>query len=117
MKTSRRLFLSGASALTAAMVAGAASAQDVISDILKASGRGNWDDTFDARASETGKVASNLPIFSPQTVMFTEQAIGLYQNIASQGGWPQLKRVLARIVSPQPPLPLEQWSQRTVAAP
>jgi inner membrane protein len=35
----------------------------------------------------------------------------------SQGGWPQLKLVLARIVSAEPPLPLEQWSQRTVAAP
>jgi len=58
MRTSRRFFLSGASALAVAMVANAASAQDVIDDILKSSGRGNWDDQFDARASEGGKVAS-----------------------------------------------------------
>ncbi|MES0137167.1 L,D-transpeptidase family protein [Mesorhizobium sp. M0016] len=87
MRTSRRLFLSGASALAVAMVANAASAQDVIDDILKSSGRGNWDDQFDARASEGGKVASTLPIFSLQTVAFTEQAVAQYQNIVAQGGW------------------------------
>ncbi|MER8657520.1 L,D-transpeptidase family protein [Mesorhizobium sp. M0847] len=87
MRTSRRLFLSGASALAVAMVGNAASAQDVIDDILKSSGRGNWDDQFDARASEGGKVASTLPIFSLQTVAFTEQAVAQYQNIVAQGGW------------------------------
>ncbi|MDX8515083.1 L,D-transpeptidase family protein [Mesorhizobium captivum] len=90
MRTSRRFFLTGASALAAAVVAGHASAQDVIGDILKSSGRGNWDDQFDARASQTGKVASTLPIFSLQTVAFTEQAVAQYQNIAGQGGWEQV---------------------------
>ncbi|MER8729024.1 L,D-transpeptidase family protein [Mesorhizobium sp. M1227] len=90
MRTSRRFFLSGASALAAAMVAGRASAQDVIGDILKSSARGNWDDQFDAHASEGGKVASTLPIFSLQTVSFTEQAIMQYQNIVAQGGWEQV---------------------------
>jgi murein L,D-transpeptidase YcbB/YkuD len=88
MITSRRFFLSGATALAAAMAAGSARAQDVIGDILKASG--NWDDTFDARASDGGKVASTLPIFSPQTISYTEQAITQYQGIAAQGGWPQV---------------------------
>ncbi|ESY47461.1 L,D-transpeptidase family protein [Mesorhizobium sp. RSR380A] len=87
MRTSRRFFLSGASALAVAMVANAASAQDVIDDILKSSNRGNWDDQFDARASKGGKVASTLPIFSLQTVAFTEQAVAQYQNIVAQGGW------------------------------
>ncbi|TIT76197.1 MAG: murein L,D-transpeptidase, partial [Mesorhizobium sp.] len=90
MRTSRRFFLSGASALAAAMVANSASAQDVIGDILKSSARGNWDDQFDARASEGGKVASTLPIFSLQTVAFTEQAVAQYQTIAGQGGWEQV---------------------------
>ncbi len=101
MKTSRRFFLSGASALAATLVAGGASAQDVIGDILKASG--NWDDTFDARVSENGRVASTLPIFSPQTTSFTEQAIGLYQNIVSQGGWTQVpatKKLKLGVVDP-----------------
>ncbi|MBM2714890.1 L,D-transpeptidase family protein [Mesorhizobium caraganae] len=87
MRTSRRFFLSGASALAVAMVGNVASAQDVIDDILKSSARGNWDDQFDARASEGGKVASTLPIFSLQTVAFTEQAVAQYQNIVAQGGW------------------------------
>ncbi|WP_192253239.1 L,D-transpeptidase family protein [Mesorhizobium caraganae] len=90
MRTSRRFFLSGASALAVAMVANAASAQDVIDDILKSSARGNWDDQFDARASEGGKVASTLPIFSLQTVAFTEQAVAQYQNIVAQGGWQEV---------------------------
>ncbi|RWM26851.1 L,D-transpeptidase family protein [Mesorhizobium sp.] len=90
MRTSRRFFLTGASALAAAVVAGHASAQDVIGDILKSSARGNWDDQFDARASQTGKVASTLPIFSLQTVAFTEQAVAQYQNIVGQGGWEQV---------------------------
>ncbi len=88
LKTSRRFFLSGAGALTAAAFAGSASAQDVIMDILQSERRGNWDDTFDARASQGGKVASNLPIFSPHTVTYIEQAIGQYSGIVAQGGWP-----------------------------
>ena len=88
MTTSRRLFLSGATALAASLVAGRAAAQDVLGDIIKVAG--NWDDTFDARAGQSTKVASTLPIFSPQTVSYTEQAIAQYQNIVSQGGWPRV---------------------------
>ena len=103
MITSRRFFLSGASALAATLVAGKVSAQDVIDDILKSSSRG-WDDTFDARVSSSGgKVASNLPIFSPQTISYTEQAIGQYQNLAAQGGWgrvPDTKKLQLGVVDP-----------------
>ncbi len=89
IKTSRRLFLSGAGALAAAALSGAASAQDVIGDVLKSSARGNWDDAFDASAGQPGdKVASNLPIFSPQTVTYIERALAQYSNIVAQGGWP-----------------------------
>ncbi|MGN6536443.1 MAG: L,D-transpeptidase family protein [Mesorhizobium sp.] len=85
MMTSRRFFLSGATALAAAAFSGGARAQDVIGDILKSTG--SWDDTFDARVSNNGKVASTLPIFSPQTISYTEQAIELYRGITAQGGW------------------------------
>lgn len=90
MSTTRRSFLATAGALATSALAGPAFAQDVINDILGSSRRGNWDDTFDARASEGGKVASNLPIFSPQTVSYLETAIGQYQNIVAQGGWPMV---------------------------
>lgn len=102
MITSRRLFLSGASVLAASLVAGGARAQNVIDDILKSSG-GGWDDTFDARVSTGAKVASTLPIFSPQTLAFTEQAIAQYQGIVGQGGWgsvPDTKKLKLGVVDP-----------------
>jgi murein L,D-transpeptidase YcbB/YkuD len=102
MNTSRRLFLSGAAALAATAIAGPARAQDVIGDILK-SAAGNWDDTFDARVSQGGKVASNLPIFSPQTIAYTEQAIEQYRGIVAQGGWPEVpatKKLKLGVVDP-----------------
>ncbi|MCX7305269.1 MAG: L,D-transpeptidase family protein [Hyphomicrobiales bacterium] len=88
MKASRRFFLSGAAMLAAAALSSRASAQDVIGEILKSDKRGNWDDEFDARAGQGDKVASNLPIFSPQTVTYVEQAINQYSAIVAQGGWP-----------------------------
>ncbi|PWK67471.1 L,D-transpeptidase family protein [Aminobacter sp. AP02] len=90
MKTSRRFFLSGAGAVAVAAISGAASAQDVIGEVLGSSRRGNWDDQFDARVSQGDKVVSTLPIFSPQTVGFVQQAMGQYQNIVAQGGWPEV---------------------------
>ena len=83
MDNSRRLFLVGASLLALDLVAGAALAQDAgggqpdaVGAILKSQGRGNWSDDFDAQASENGqKVASKLPIFSPETVFYIETAI------------------------------------------
>ncbi|SFK32617.1 Murein L,D-transpeptidase YcbB/YkuD [Mesorhizobium albiziae] len=104
MKTNRRLFITGASAIAAAAAfSGAASAQDVIGDILNSPSRGNWDDTFDARAAEGGKVASNLPIFSLHTVGYVEQAIAQYSNIVAQGGWqpvPDTKKLKLGVVDP-----------------
>jgi murein L,D-transpeptidase YcbB/YkuD len=102
MITSRRFFLSGATALAATMAAGGARAQDVISDILKSSA-GDWGDTFDARASDGGKVASTLPIFSPETISYTEMAIGQYRNLVAQGGWPMVpatKKLELGVVDP-----------------
>ena len=89
MKTSRRTFLTTAGAFAASTIAGGAFAQDIIQDILNSSRRGVWDDQFDARASSSSaRVRTNLPIFSQQTVSYTEQAIGQYSSLAAQGGWP-----------------------------
>lgn len=101
---SRRFFLSAAGALAAATaLTGVASAQDVIGEILSAPRRGNWDDQFDARATKNDKVASNLPIFSPQTVSYIEQAVMQYSNIVAQGGWPMVpatKKLQLGVVDP-----------------
>ena len=98
MNTSRRIFLTGASVIAVNLLAKAAFAQDVtqtdtvspdvIGDILKSNRRGNWSDDFDAQASQGDKVASKLPIFSPQTVTYVEQAIAQHSQIVAQGGWP-----------------------------
>jgi inner membrane protein len=56
-------------------------------------------------------------------VMARRDALGYWRAVqpsrwpASRGGWPELKQVLVRVFTAQPPLPLEQWMQRTVAAP
>lgn len=100
---SRRLFLSGVAALAAVAVPGIASAQDVIGDLLNSNARGNWDDEFDARATDGDKVQSTLPIFSPQTVTYIEQAIAQYSNIVAQGGWPTVpadKKLKLGVVDP-----------------
>ncbi|MEZ5781194.1 MAG: L,D-transpeptidase family protein [Rhizobiaceae bacterium] len=90
MKISRRGLLASAGAFAATAASGSAYAQDVIGDLLSSPRRGAWDDQFDSRASEVGKVSSTLPIFSPQTVTYLEQAIAQYQQIVSQGGWPMV---------------------------
>ncbi len=103
MKTTRRLFITGASALAGSILAGAASAQDVIGDILSSPRRGNWDDQFDARASVGDKVTSTLPITSLQTVAYVEQAIAQYSGIVAQGGWPTVpatKKLKLGVVDP-----------------
>jgi len=90
MNTTRRSFLTAASALAVSAIAGGAKAQNVVDEILQSSRRGNWDDTFDARASDGGKVASTQPIFSPRTIGYVQQSIIDYQNIVAQGGWPEV---------------------------
>ncbi|MBX3569649.1 MAG: L,D-transpeptidase family protein [Rhizobiaceae bacterium] len=102
MKSSRRSFLSGSAALAAALVAGKASAQDAVTDILNSSRRGNWDDQFDA-VSQAGDVQSRLPIFSPQTISYVQQAIGRYQGIVTAGGWPDVpatKKLQLGVIDP-----------------
>ncbi|PHP66897.1 murein L,D-transpeptidase [Zhengella mangrovi] len=88
MATSRRFFLAGAGAATLSAFGGSARAEDLIRAIIDSPRRGNWDTEFDARASQDGRVASNLPVFNPETVTYVERAIEQYRNIVSQGGWP-----------------------------
>src|SRR5690606_21107663 len=91
MKTSRRIFLTGAGALAAAALSRTAHAQSAIDEILASTQRGAWDDQFDARASEqAGRVVSTSPIFSPETVMHIERTLGQYSDIVARGGWPMV---------------------------
>jgi L,D-transpeptidase YcbB len=90
---SRRAFLRSAATFGAVAVAGAASAQDALNEIINSPRRGSWDDQFDAKgASRTATtVVSNTPVFGPETIAHVQQAIFDYQNIVSQGGWPSVQ--------------------------
>ncbi|MEP7455100.1 L,D-transpeptidase family protein [Phyllobacterium sp. SB3] len=87
----RRAFLTGVATAGMAAVASSAFAQQSdIGDILSAPKRGNWDDQFDARSTNRGKVASFQPIASRETVSFIENAINTYSQIVGNGGWPSV---------------------------
>jgi L,D-transpeptidase YcbB len=91
MKMDRRLFIAGLGSAFAAGLPVGGHAQTVIQDVLTSKKRGNWDDQFDAQASQKKtKVGSTLPIFSPQTATNIEAEMFEYQNIVAQGGWPQV---------------------------
>lgn len=84
----RRGFLAGAAVAGLASLARPALAAAPIDEIITSPDRGNWSDQFDARASEGGKVATNLPILSTATVSYVSLAINSYQQIVANGGWP-----------------------------
>ncbi len=103
MKTNRRIFLTAASAAALSAVAGGASAQNLIDQVIRSPRRGAWNDQFDARVSRGGRVSSNQPIFSQETVFYVQQAIMEYQNIVAQGGWPRVpdtKKLQLGVVDP-----------------
>lgn len=86
----RRALLKGAVATSViAGLTAPAIAQSTIEDIIRAPGRGNWDDQFDAQASRTvSQTVANFPIISEQTIRNLEIALVQYQSIVSNGGWP-----------------------------
>src|SRR6218665_3573788 len=86
---SRRAVLRSALSAGAAALAAPALAQSAMDDIINAPRRGNWDDQFDAKVSRaTVNVTTNTPILNPQAPASIQQAIGQYQSIVANGGWP-----------------------------
>lgn len=89
-RIARRAILKGAAAT--GLIAGLTApsfAQSTIEQIIRAPGRGNWDDQFDAQASRTvSETVGNFPIISVQTLRNLEIAQIGYQNIVANGGWP-----------------------------
>lgn len=62
-----------------------------LDELINAPRRGNWDDQFDAKASSgAANVISNVPMLSPNNKINILQAIGEYQAIVANGGWPQV---------------------------
>lgn len=84
------------------MFAGAASAQNVIDQIIN-SRRSAWGDQFDAKVSTGGNVVSTKPILSLETVSYVEQAIADYSGIVARGGWPMVpanKKLQLGVIDP-----------------
>lgn len=93
-RVDRRSFLRGAAtaglSVAASAMVSAAYAQQVLTDVISAPRRGNWDDQFDARATGGQRVATNQPVLSQQTVANLQNAIAQYTDIAGRGGWPNV---------------------------
>jgi murein L,D-transpeptidase YcbB/YkuD len=85
----RTLLKSVATGGVIAGLTGTSLAQTTIEDIIKAPGRGNWDDQFDAQASRTvSETVANFPIMSEQTIRNLEIALTQYSDVVASGGWP-----------------------------
>ena len=96
LNSSRRAFLTSVGAVAAASFAGAAFAQsqdpdrrDSIVAEPRQLGR-PVRRAGERQGGERQRSPPPRPIFSPETIGNTEQAIGQYQGIVSQGGWPQV---------------------------
>jgi murein L,D-transpeptidase YcbB/YkuD len=99
--TGRRAFLTGAAAVSALTASAPAHAQGLLDGLLSSPRRGKWDDQFNAQSSKA-RVSSTLPIFSPETVVYLEQAIDQYRQIVSAGGWPNVPPTKMRLGSVDP---------------
>jgi L,D-transpeptidase YcbB len=109
MKNSRRNFLTGLGAASAAAIATGAHAQSFIDDILNAPNRGGWNDQFDAQVSAptqggmSAEVASTRPIFAEDTRFYLENAISSHSELVARGGWNQVpagKRLALGVTDP-----------------
>ncbi len=89
---SRRTLLRSAVSAGAAALAAPALAQSALDELINAPRRGAWDDQFDAKAaSRTAvNVVSNNPVLGPSGPANIQQAIFDYQQIVSNGGWPEV---------------------------
>ena len=95
---SRRAMLRSAVSLGAVALAAPALAQDAFNDLIGSSRRGNWDDQFDANSSRSAVgVVSNNPVLGPEAPAYMQQAIMQYQQIVSNGGWPEVPQSQQRL--------------------
>ena len=85
MKPTRREFSAG----LAAFLLGSTSALAQDAGIaLQNIQQSEWTDSFDSQTPVSRRVATTVPILSPQTVPAMEQAIYAYQDLVARGGWP-----------------------------
>ncbi len=77
-------------AATGAALRGAAAQDNLLDTLMEQTQRDQYGQGFDAGSRTVKMPKSSLPTLSPETVATTEQAIGKYETIAAQGGWPNV---------------------------
>ncbi len=88
---SRRVFLSFAGAGLGAAFSRGASAQDAaLQALIDQNQRRAFGGEFDSASRTIHMPRPSLPTLSPATATSTELAVGQYEGILAQGGWPQV---------------------------
>jgi L,D-transpeptidase YcbB len=89
--TSRRVFLSLAGAGLGAAVTRAASAQDAtLQALINQNQRHALGGEFDSASRTIHMPRPSLPTLAPATAESTQLAVGQYEGIQAQGGWPRV---------------------------
>lgn len=84
----RRSFIAGLTGGSAALLSGAAQAENPIQSFLRSNRRREWSEGFDANRNIRNEVLGAEPVLSHEAGVFVEQAIARYSYIVQQGGWP-----------------------------
>ena len=67
--------------------------EDPLLQALIRNQQGNFEHGFDAASRTIRMPKTSLPTLSPDTVATTERAIGQYEGIVAQGGWPKVSNL------------------------
>lgn len=90
----RRRLLTGIAGAATALAATRAFAQgatdDPLQQLIEQNQRGDVGQGFDSASRTIQMPKSSLPTLSPSTVQTTELAIGRYEQIVANGGWPNV---------------------------
>jgi len=88
----RRLFLRSLAASAASLAATRVLAQsdDPLQQLIQQNQREGVGESFDSTSRTIAMPKASLPTLSPATVQTTELAIGRYEKIVAEGGWPMV---------------------------
>jgi murein L,D-transpeptidase YcbB/YkuD len=86
-----------ASGVAAATIAGgvlmrAAAAEDPLQDLIQQNQNAEFGQGYDSASRTILMPKADLPTLSASTVQTTEQAIGRYESLVENGGWPEVPR-------------------------
>src|ERR1044071_4901427 len=77
-------------AASAVATAALAQADDPLQQLIRQNQRGGLGEGFDSASRTIHMPKASLPTLAPETVQHTEMAIARYEQVAANGGWPQV---------------------------